>query len=151
MQCVKTINYTSFCYNCGLDMGCFLRENYRRLWTYITEEKFTKINSHFFPQVWHCQLAHHWEDYQFLKYGRNEEFYDELMQIFKSRDFPRSLVEQSTVALRNLSTTHATYMNQGDFKEKLCRNETLLKLLYKNYFYDFQQLGFRMKDACPLN
>ena len=83
-----------------------------------------------------------------MKYGRNDNFYANLLKIFLTQNVPGPLLAQMNAALHNMSTGHATFMKQHEIRKRMCSNETLLFLLYKNYYYDFEVLGFKMEHAC---
>ncbi|CEF69240.1 Sulfotransferase family and P-loop containing nucleoside triphosphate hydrolase domain-containing protein [Strongyloides ratti] len=149
--CILRMNDTnslSSCYHCKGNMECVLKNLYKTLKAYSHREKETTfhIKYHFFPQTWLCQYQKYKNKYIKVKYEsmKNEQFYIQLLNVFRSRNIPENKLSYIKWELKHSQSFHATNgtIIHEKQREILYNNPFLLKLLSIIYNDDFLEFNF---------
>ena len=106
------------------------------------------VDFHFYPQSWFCSFDSQLSKYQLIKYGRDEEFYEQLLSLYKRHGLTKAELQAITEMLKGSTTIHATYQKSNKYKCILCSNGYLLKLIYKSFKTDFDMFNFTVQDFC---
>ena len=83
----------------------------------------------------------------FFRYGRNEEFWTELIEMLRDRGVAPNLLEDIETKLKTKENLHATYEKSDDYEKRLRDNPVLLEYVYKIYYLDFVWFHYRLNSS----
>lgn len=86
---------------------------------------------------------------QFIKYSREDLFYEQLDNYFQHNGIPAALSTRAMQTLKEYSTNHATYSNPAKKQliETLHAEPETLHCLLQTYHFDYSLLGFSVEDS----
>ncbi|CCD65072.1 Putative sulfotransferase vep-2 [Caenorhabditis elegans] len=113
-RCVRISqkNETGQCNGCGLNMTCFIENEYKRLMEISFKRKThrTMEDAHFFPQIWHCDLNEDLEFFEFIQYSNNPEttMMPQLEEMLKRQKVPSDSIRFIKNELLYKKSSHST-------------------------------------------
>uniref|UniRef100_A0A914ULM1 Carbohydrate sulfotransferase n=1 Tax=Plectus sambesii TaxID=2011161 RepID=A0A914ULM1_9BILA len=134
------------CFGCGSNLGCFVPQLHDFLYKqseHLPVQRWS-LDWHFFPQSWYCDYDRHIDKYHFIRYGRNEQFWRQIVQVFRNSSVEPHLVSVIEEKLKTKTAAHATFTKSDDYEKIVRDSPILLEYLYKIYFLDFSWFGYRI-------
>lgn len=125
-------------------MDCFVPKLYYHLRNHAEHMPLERWNRewHFYPQSWYCDFDRRIGDYKLFRYARNERFFNELLNVFRSGGVNQTYLTDVENALKRKQAKHATYNIAPMYHKQLRASNFLLEFIYKTYYLDFLWFGY---------
>uniref|UniRef100_A0A914XI04 Carbohydrate sulfotransferase n=1 Tax=Plectus sambesii TaxID=2011161 RepID=A0A914XI04_9BILA len=135
------------CFACRGSLECFVPKLHDFLYKQSVHRPVNKwsLDWHFLPQSWYCDYDRHLDKYdKLIRYGRNDQFWTELVNMLGKRGVPPDLLSDIEKQLKTKKNLHATFDRSSEYEKKLMNNPLLLEYVYKIYHLDFVWFGYRL-------
>uniref|UniRef100_A0A914WK96 Sulfotransferase family protein n=1 Tax=Plectus sambesii TaxID=2011161 RepID=A0A914WK96_9BILA len=138
------------CFACRGNLECFVPKLHDFLYKQSVHRPVNKwpLDWHFLPQSWYCDYDRYLNKYdQLLRYGRNDQFRTEVVDMLGKRGVPPDLLSDIEKQLKTKKNLHATFDRSSEYEKKLMNNPLLLEYVYKIYHLDFVWFGYRLNTT----
>ncbi len=134
-------------------MDCFVPKLHDFLYKQSVHRPVSRwsLDWHFLPQSWYCAFDKHIDKFhKIMKYGRNDQFWQELVDILRKQGVEPNLLVDIETKLKTKTNLHATFRVSDEYEQKLRSNPVLLEYVYKIYYLDFVWFHYRLSNSTGL-
>uniref|UniRef100_A0AC35TMV6 Sulfotransfer_1 domain-containing protein n=1 Tax=Rhabditophanes sp. KR3021 TaxID=114890 RepID=A0AC35TMV6_9BILA len=143
------------CDGCKEDIRCVVERIYKKYVSYGNETnipKLTYTDNHWLPSTWSCDFKKYKKLYTIINFSHTPrkviEFRRHLIKFLKNRGVGSSKLRTIQEQILKNETKHSTYVKLEKTRKKLMKSlikdERMVYLLYKIYYYDFKELGIQI-------